>query len=150
MDEYFWLAVSFAAFWVLAGKPIFKAIYSFLKNAQNLIAQKIKDAQNIYAEAQEALEEAKALQNELKNSLKYISDKAKEAIDYDLNTRTKSLEKLIEIKNKQAENQIEREVNLFKAEMLNLLELNLNAKFIFHFQKNKKQAEEFTDLMLKG
>jgi len=149
MDEYFWLTICFVAFWVLAGKPIYKALYSFLQNAQNAISQKIKDAQNINAEALEALDEANALQHEMKNSLKYISDKAKEAVDYDLNVRTKTFEKLLEIKNHQAENQIEREVNLFKAEMLNLLELNLNAKFIVHFQKNKKQAEEFTDLMLK-
>ncbi len=149
MDEYFWLTICFFIFLLLAGKHIYKALFSFLQAQQDLIKDEITKATNILSEASGNLKEAEALYNELESSLKLIKENASKALEYDLSTRKANFKKHVAIKEKQFETILVNLENNFKKDMIELLIDNLHSKFILYFKKNKEALDKFTELAIK-
>lgn len=149
MNEYFWVAVSFTIFWLLAIKPLYKILFNFLKRLQDNISLKVKEAMSVYNQAMEKLEEAKAMQDELNNTINYIMKNNQEAIDYELADLENEFYETLQIKQEQFHNQVERERFKLEEEILEILRVKLEEKFLLYFKSNKNKINEFTNLMLK-
>ncbi len=149
MNESFWLTICFFIFLLVAGKHIYKALFSFLQKQQNLIKDQVMQASGVLTEASQNLEEAKAVYKELESTIKLIKENSSEALEYELKARKENFQKQVLIREKQFETLILNIENSFKKEMVDLLIDNLHSKFILYFKKNKQALDKFTELAIK-
>ncbi|MDX1924303.1 MAG: hypothetical protein SFT91_03670 [Rickettsiaceae bacterium] len=148
MDEHFWIAICFGAFFILSYKKISVAVTRSIQSDADSILTSIKEAEEIYLNAKEKHQEAKDLLAQLDLAKKYIHEKEEREIEFDLEVRKKQFDESIKIKKSQIKNQNQRTIYNLKNDFLHKLNISLKKKFISYITSNKEVAEQFTNIML--